>query len=186
MNIKMTKLIHESAFSDNPVTDNRYHGITSLSRMQVCQSSTLELHYKGRQLKFTLDTGVTASLITESICRFAGIPVLPATQRSYLQINGKINIYLNCEETPPLDLTVLVVPKLGCEILAGMPFIMSNQIIINTPKSVITSMINMAFTFLHLDILKVLSFVHQLTEFYFGEIPFQYQCPRILLFIMNL
>ena len=60
----MTKLIHESAFSDNPVTDNRYHGITSLSRMQVCQSSTLELHYKGRQLKFTLDTGVTASLIT--------------------------------------------------------------------------------------------------------------------------
>ena len=148
VNIKMTKLIHESAFSDNPVTDNRYHGFTSLSRMQVCQSSTLELHYKGRQLKFTLDTGVTVSLITESICRFAGIPVLPATQRSYLQINGKINIYLNCEETPPLDLTVLVVPKLSCDILAGMPFIMSNQIIINTPKSVITSMINMAFTFL--------------------------------------
>ena len=134
----MTKLIHESAFSDNPVTDNRYHGITSLSRMQVCQSSTLELHYKGRQLKFTLDTGVTVSLITESICRFAGIPVLPATQRPYLRIIGEINIYLNCEETPPLDLTVLVVPKLGCEILAGTPFIMSNQIIINTPKSVIT------------------------------------------------
>ena len=84
MNIKMTKLIHESTFSDNPVTDNRYHGITSLLRMQVCQSHTLELHYKDRQLKFTLDTGVTASLIKESICRFSGIPILPATQRFIL------------------------------------------------------------------------------------------------------
>ena len=35
-------------------------------------------------------------------------------------------------------MTALVVPKVDYETLAGMPFIMSNQIIINTPKLVIT------------------------------------------------
>ena len=68
--------------------------------MQVCQSPTLKLYYKNKQLKVTLDTGATTSLITESICRSAGIPILPATQRaiqadgeSYLPIIGEINIY---------------------------------------------------------------------------------------------
>ena len=76
--------------------------------MQVCQSPMLKLYYKNKQLKVLLDTGVTTSLITESICRSAGIPILPATQRaiqadgrSYLPIIGQINIYLHCEEIPP-------------------------------------------------------------------------------------
>ena len=105
--------------------------------MQVCQSPTLELYNKNSQLKVMLDIGATASLITESICRSAGIPILPATQRaiqadgpSYLPVIGEINIYLNCKEIQPLHLTALVVPKLGCQILTGMLFIMSNQIII--------------------------------------------------------
>ena len=95
--------------------------------------------FKNRQLKVTLDTGAAASLFTKSICRSAGIPILPeADGQSYLPIIGEINIYLNCEEIPLLHLTALVVPKLDCEILAGMLFIMSNQIVINTPKLVIT------------------------------------------------
>ena len=76
--------------------------------MQVCQSPMLKLYYKNKQLKVLLDTGVTTSLITESICGSAGIPILPATQRAiqadgqkYLPIIGQINIYLHCEEIPP-------------------------------------------------------------------------------------
>ena len=76
------EFIHESASADTPVTDNRDHAIPSLSRVQVCQSPTLELYYKNKQLKVTLDTGATASLITESICRSAGMPILPTTQQT--------------------------------------------------------------------------------------------------------
>ena len=115
------------------------------SRVQVCQSPTIDLYYKNSKLKVTLDSGATASLITESVCKSAGIPILPANQRaiqadgqSYLPVVGEINVDLNFEAIPPLHLTALVVPKLGSEVLAGMPFLMSNQIIINTPKSIIT------------------------------------------------
>ena len=144
-NLNISRKVHESASADTSVSDNCNHSIPSLSRAQVCQSLTLELYYKNNQLKVTLDTGATAYFITESICRSAGIGILPATQRSieagghsYLPIIGEINIYLHRGEIPPLYLTALVVPKLGCEVLAGMSFIMSKQIIINTPKSVIT------------------------------------------------
>ena len=72
------EFIHESGSANTPVTDNRDHAIPSLSRVQVCQSPTLELYYKNKQLKVRLDTGATASL-TEPICRSAGIPILPAS-----------------------------------------------------------------------------------------------------------
>ena len=47
------------------------------------------------------------------------------------------------------------------------------------------SIINMTLIFLHLDILKVVAFVHQLTEFYNPDVSFKYQHPRILLIVMN-
>ena len=64
-----------------------------------------------------------------------------------LLIIGKIIIYFNCEEIPPLHLTPLIVSKLGSETLAGMPFIMLNQIITNTPYN--KSIINIKFTLLY-------------------------------------
>ena len=74
------KFIHENASPVTPVTDNCNHAIPSLSKVQVCQSPTLELYYKSKQLKDTLDTVATASLITESMCRYAGILILPAIE----------------------------------------------------------------------------------------------------------
>ena len=71
----MSRKVYESASADTSVSDNRNHSIPSLSRVQICQSVTLELYYKNNQLKVTLDTGATAYLITESICRSAGIAI---------------------------------------------------------------------------------------------------------------
>ena len=119
---------------DASVTDNCDHAIPSLSSVQLCQFPTFELYYKNKQSKVKLDIGGTASVITESVCRSAGIPILPATQRA-IQADGQSCLQIighrHSEEIPPLHLTALVLPKLGCEILEGMPFIMSNQIIIH-------------------------------------------------------
>ena len=90
---------------DTPVTDNYDHAIPSLSSVQLCQFPTFELYYKNKQSKVTLDIGATTSVITESVCRSAGMPILPATQRaiqadgqSYLPIIG----HGHSEEIPPL------------------------------------------------------------------------------------
>ena len=64
-----------------------------------------------------------------------------------------------------------------------MLFIMSNQIIINTLKSVIT--INNKYDVNFSSLRRSTAFLCQLTEFYFLEIPFKYQYPRILLIIQN-
>ena len=177
--------MHESILPDTPVTDYCDHDIRSSSRVHICQCPTLKLYYKNRLLNV-----IYIRYWRHSFSQSPDIPILLATQQaiqadgqSYLPIIREINIYLNCEEIPLLHLTALVISKLGCEILAGMLFIMSNQIIINTLKSVIT--INNKYDVNFSSLGRSTAFLCQLTEFYFLEIPFKYQYPRILLIIQN-
>ena len=117
----------------------------SLSRVQVNQSPRINFSLYNRSRTVTLDTGATASLIKASLCRNVGIPIIPSVQTAVqadgcteLPVLGEINTVLKRPELPPLRLSALVVPKLACGLLAGMPFIISNRIIIDAARTTIT------------------------------------------------
>ena len=117
----------------------------SLSRVHVNQSPRINFSLYNRSHTVTLDTGATASLIEASLCQKAGIPITPSAQTAVqadgcteLPVLGEINTVLKHPELPPLKLSALVVPKLACGLLAGMPFIISNRIIIDAARTTIT------------------------------------------------
>ena len=116
----------------------------SLSRVQVFKSSEVTLYYNDYPLQLTVDTGATASMISLPICKAANISVMPAVQKAIqadghteLPVVGEIDMLVQYENVPPMCLNALVVPELAHGILAGMPFVITNNVVIDAPKSAI-------------------------------------------------
>ena len=88
----------------------------------------------------TCDSGSTSSLISHGFATKAQIPISKTTHianqadgKTQLQACGETCITLS-RGTFKFQLEALVVKQLDCEILAGMPFMKDNNIILDIPK----------------------------------------------------
>jgi len=113
----------------------------STRRVQVSLSPTVDMFYKHNRLTVTLDTGAETNMIRESSVRKIGATIIKSNQlafqadgKSPLHIKGETNLTLSYNNKQ-FTLNALVVESLDVEILAGMPFLNSNDITIRPAQN---------------------------------------------------
>ena len=113
----------------------------STRRVQVSLSPTVDMYYKHNRLTVTLDTGAETNMIRESSVRKIGATIIKSNQlafqadgKSPLNIKGETKLLLSYNNKQ-FTLNALVVESLDVEILAGMPFLNSNDITIRPARN---------------------------------------------------
>ena len=90
-----------------------------------------------------VDTGATSSVISKAFLKSAGIsykPTLLSTRgagKSQLDIEGEVHLTLQYGDLE-LPLSALVIDKLDCDVLCGIPFCKVNDVIVYTKDEVIS------------------------------------------------
>ena len=113
--------------------------VPSANRVDVLPSPVLVVSVNNREVEITLDSGAEINLISEEECSKLKLEIRPTSQKasmadgaSPLQIVGEVNFFA-IREHHALKFCGLVVKSLNCPILAGMPFLHSNDVFIR-PK----------------------------------------------------
>ena len=89
--------------------------------------------YKHHRCHVVIDTGATSSVVSQSFANHSGVAVkstlhsVRSADKSSLPILGKVHFTLNFGNLN-LPITALVIEKLDCDILAGIPFCKTNDI----------------------------------------------------------
>ena len=109
----------------------------SARRVDVVGSPMLEVSVKGKTAVMIKDCGAEANLITEKECKRLNIEILPTRQRAKMA-DGKTQLdiigeahFIAKRDHHSLKFGGLVVRQLDSPILAGMPFLLQNDISIN-------------------------------------------------------
>jgi hypothetical protein len=117
---------------------------TTTNRVSVKQSPHLQAFYAHHPLFLTLDTGAETSMIKTSIANEIGATIQKTTQKS-LQADGITQLALIREvhltlslNRHNLQLDVLVVDSLDVDVLAGTPFMITNDISLRPSKQEVT------------------------------------------------
>ena len=121
---------------NNPLLDN----IQSARRVNVIQSPYMDVHYRQHPVRLTLDSGATTNMVRASTATLLGFPIVPASQVAHqadgftpLVVSGEVHIQVQrAQATFKLD--ALVVKNLDVDILAGTPFMDTNDIAIRPAK----------------------------------------------------
>ena len=105
-----------------------------INRVNVDASPFLELEFDEKPCIATLDTGATCNILSEKLARRVGVKIHPTTQKvrmadgkSNLDVVGETNATLH-RKGKPYHLSAIVCRYTDCDILAGMPFLKSNDI----------------------------------------------------------
>ena len=109
------------------------------SRVGVLPSPVLEVSVQGIDADIILDSGAEIDMMNSEECERLNIEILPTTQKasmadgsSPLQVLGEA--HFQCKRGHhTLNFNGLVVKKLNCPILAGMPFLVANDVYVR-PK----------------------------------------------------
>ena len=109
-------------------------------RVQVRQSPYLDTYYKHHPIRLTIDSGAETNLINVSLTKLIGTPVSPSNQTA-MQADGRTPLKI-CGETSltlirdgmELHLKALVVDGIDVDILAGVPFMTTNDISVRPAK----------------------------------------------------
>ena len=103
------------------------------------------MFYDHHTIKVTLDSGAETNMIKESTVKHINAPISPSTQ-SALQADGKSPLAIKGETKITLTtdgktfiFEALVVENIDVDILAGVPFMYSNDVIIRPAKFQIIS-----------------------------------------------
>ena len=140
----------EEEYSQYPQVIQAEHGITKSvmstpisSRVDVLPSPVLEVYTNNLSTEMTIDSGAEVNLIAESECKRLDLKISATTQKasmadgtSALQIVGEVN-FTCVREHHALKFSGLVVRNLNCPILAGMPFLMLNDVYIRPTEGTI-------------------------------------------------
>ena len=117
---------------------------TSTRRVNIVQSPTMNTYYDSRPLKLTLDTGATTNMIRASTAKEFNMPITPASQMARqadgvtpLDVTGEVHCRLT-RGASSFRLNALVVRQLDVDVLAGNPFMVSNDIAVRPAKQQIT------------------------------------------------
>ena len=109
-------------------------------RVGIRQSPYIHAFYNHHMLEIVLDTGAETNMIKAAVARYIGAKVkqsrqtaLQADGRTPLHVVGETNISLTRGRTV-LYLEALVVENLDVDILAGTPFLMTNDITLRPAK----------------------------------------------------
>ncbi len=103
-------------------------------RISTKQSPHMKVFYKHHTLQVTLDTGAEISMIKHSVAKYIGVPV-KKSKHTALQADGVTPLSIIGETHMNLSrgrfdfqLEALVVEDLDVDVLAGIPFMASNDI----------------------------------------------------------
>ena len=117
--------------------------VTSNRHVKVCPSPTIPMTYRDHDVTAMLDSGGESNMIIESKAKSIGAVIQP-TKQSALQADGKTPMDVRGETEFVLNFDKkkfrfhgLVVADLDVEILAGMPFLCANDILLHPCKSLV-------------------------------------------------
>ena len=103
-------------------------------RVSTRRSPQLNAFYKQHPVKLTLDTGAETSMIKASLTRSLGLTIEKTSQQALqadgttpLAVVGEVHICLS-RSKKKLALDALVVEDLDVDVLAGIPFLITNDI----------------------------------------------------------
>ena len=110
-------------------------------RVSTKQSPHFKAFYKHHPLRLTLDTGVETSMIKSSVARSIGATIVKSSQQALqadgmtpLAVAGETHLTLSRADKQ-LGLDALVVDDLDVDVLAGTPFLISNDITVRPALS---------------------------------------------------
>jgi hypothetical protein len=113
----------------------------SVNRVNVIQSPFLSTFYSPHPVKLTLDTGATTNMVRASFAHAIKLPISPASQKTRqadgvtpLDVVGEIHCKLTREDAV-FQLDALVVKQLDVDVLAGNPFLVTNDIATRPAKN---------------------------------------------------
>lgn len=99
----------------------------------MVQSPFLNVYYKHHPIKLTIDTGAATNMVIAALAKSIGLHLASASQLAHqadgitpLEVIGEVHCDLTNLHT--FNLNVLVVKHLDVEILAGNPFLETNDI----------------------------------------------------------
>ncbi|CAG2237083.1 unnamed protein product [Mytilus edulis] len=128
------------SFLNDNLGPSKLRVVSALIRVSTKQSPYFKAFYKHFPLELTLDTGAEVSMIKASSADYIGVTI-KKSNHSALQADGvtPLNIVGECHFTLSRDgiqvqLEALVVNDLDVDILAGIPFMSSNDIAISPSK----------------------------------------------------
>ena len=129
--------VHDSE-EDNP---NALLDTPTIRRVNVVQSPVLNTFYRQHPFRLTLDTGATTNMVRDSFAQAISIPIKPASQMARqadgitpLDVVGEVHCTVSRGERI-FQLDALVVKQLDVDVLAGNPFLTSNDIAIRPAKN---------------------------------------------------
>ena len=106
----------------------------SAHRVRVIQSPFLNTYYEHFPVRLTLDTGATTNMIRAPFARSIGLPIAPASQVARqadgvtpLSVVGEVHCQLT-RGSATFQLDALVVQQLDVDVLAGNPFLATNDV----------------------------------------------------------
>ena len=113
----------------------------SARRVNIVQSPYLHCFFGPHPVRLTLDTGATTNLICHRLANDVGLPIKPASQMArqadgvtLLDVVGEVHCTLT-RDNMNFQLDALVVKQLDVDILAGNPFLATNDIATRPAKN---------------------------------------------------
>lgn len=111
----------------------------STEKVSIEPSPLIKTFYQGQLVTLTLDSGANVSMVSEQTAHRLHIPILDTTHtiaqqadKTHLHVIGEACFTVN---PGPVSLYIeaLVVKNLTCDVLAGMPFLRNNKVVIDIP-----------------------------------------------------
>lgn len=135
---------HISDSSDEELPMHNLRTVSSIRHVMTNQSPHFKVFYKHYPVHITLDSGAEISMIKTSVAHYIGAPI-KKTKQTALQADGVTPLAIVGEthlsmtrDNINLQLEALVVNDLDVDVLAGIPFMTSNDIAIRPAKHQIT------------------------------------------------
>ena len=107
---------------------------SQVRRVDIIQSPYLNCFYESHPVKITLDTGATTNMVSHDLASKIGLPISHASQMARqadgvtpLDVVGEVHCVLS-RGSRTFQLDALVVKRLDVDVLAGNPFLVSNDI----------------------------------------------------------
>ena len=126
----------EEDFDDNALIDQ-----ASANRVRVIQSPYLNMYYFDQPVHVTLDTGATTNMVRASFAKSLNLPITTSSQFARqadgitsLKVVGEIHCNLTRGDRS-FALHALAVDKLDVNVLAGNPFLVTNDIATRPAKN---------------------------------------------------
>ena len=113
---------------------------TKVNKVDIAKSPVFHMFYAHHPIAITCDSGATSSLIRYSLAVKLGMDILNTTHtasqadgKTKMTIRGEVHVAFTRNDMKFL-LEAIAVEELDCEVLAGVPFMKKNAIVLDLPN----------------------------------------------------